>query len=108
MKPAALRPQADADLIERTRYDLEAGGAELAESFFDASIDALRAIEATPGLGSPWIGALLGLDGLRRIGIAGFPCGWIYLERQEVLDVIRLVADRQDLASALDEDAPDP
>lgn len=107
MKPAALRPQADADLVDRTRYYLEASGADLAERFFDAAIEALRAIEATPGLGSPRIGALLGLDGLRGIGIAGFPCGWIYLERREVLDIIRLVADRQDLASALDEDAPD-
>lgn len=101
MKPAALRPLAEADFTERSRYYLEAGGRELAERFFDTALAALRAIEASPGIGSPRVGELVGIDGLRHIGIDGFPCGWIYLERAELLDVIRLLADRQDLAVAL-------
>lgn len=103
MKPAALRPLAESDLIERSRYYGEAGGSQVAERFFDAAIAALRAIETSPGIGSPRVGELVGLDGLRRIGIAGFPCGWLYLERAELIDVIRLATDRQDLAAALDE-----
>jgi toxin ParE1/3/4 len=105
VKPAALRPLAETDLIERSRYYREAGGSQLAERFFDAAIAALRAIETSPRLGSPRVGELVGLDGLRRAGIDGFPCGWIYLERTELLDVIRLVADRQDIAAVLGETA---
>lgn len=101
MKPSALRPLAEADLIERSRYYGAAGGRQLAERFFEAAIAALRAIEASPGMGSPRVGELIGLDGLRRVGIEGFPCGWLYLERAELLDVIRLLADRQDLTAAL-------
>jgi toxin ParE1/3/4 len=71
------------------------------ERFFDTALAALRAIEASPGLGSPRVGELVGINGLRRIGIDGFPCGWIHLERAEFVDVIRLLADRQDLAVAL-------
>lgn len=103
MKPAALRPLAETDLIERTRHYRRAGGTDLAERFFDNAISALRAIEASPGLGSPRVGELIGLEGLRRIGVEGFPCGWLYLERASALDVIRLLADRQDLAAALAE-----
>lgn len=101
MKPAALRPLAETDLIERSRDYRQAGGSDLSERFFDAAIAAIRSIEASPGLGSPRVGELIGLDGLRRIGIEGFPCGWLYLERPKHLDVIRLLADRQDLAAAL-------
>ena len=105
MKPAALRPLAENDLIERSRYYRQAGGPPLAERFFDAAIAALRSIEANPGLGSPRVGELIDLDGLRRVGIEGFPCGWLYLERADLLDVVRLLADRQDLAGALGEPA---
>jgi toxin ParE1/3/4 len=107
VKPAALRPLAERDLIERSRYYRRAGGPPLAEQFFDAAIEALRSIEASPGLGSPRVGELIDLDGLRRIGIEGFPCGWLYLERADLLDVVRLLADRQDLAEALGEPADD-
>lgn len=105
MTPAALRPRAEQDLIERSRYYRRAGEVDLAERFFDAAIAAIRTIEASPGLGSPRVGELIGLDGLRRIAIEGFPCGWLYLERADVPDVIRLLADRQDLAAALGEAA---
>lgn len=108
MKPAALRPLAERDLIERSRFYRNAGGAAVGERFFDAAIAALRLIEATPGLGSPRVGELLGLDGLRRLGIAGFPCGWIYLERADLVDVIRLVADHQDLPAVLGQSPEDP
>lgn len=107
MKPTAIRPLAEQDLVERSRYYRRAGGPELAERFFDAAIAALRVIEASPGIGSPRVGELIGLDGLRRIGIEGFPCGWLYLVRPNFLDVIRLLADRQDLSAALGEPAGD-
>lgn len=106
MKPAALRPLAELDLVERTSHYLDAGGPPLGEKFFDAAIAALRTIEDSPGLGSPRVGELVGVDGLRRIGIAGFPRGWLYLERADVLDVIRLAADRQDLQGALGAETP--
>lgn len=97
MKPVHLRPLAEDDLVGRTHHYQQAGGADLASRFFDAALAALRAIEEMPGMGSPTIGGLIGIDGLRRVGVEGFPCGWLYLERPEVLDVIRMLADRQDL-----------
>ena len=107
MKPASIRPLAEHDLIERTQHYVTAGGRALGERFFDAAIAALHSVETSPGLGSPRVGELLDLPGLRRVGVDGFPCGWIYLERDDDLDVLRLLADRQDLADLVEtEDAP--
>lgn len=101
MKPAELRPLAGEDLVERARYYVEAGGGELGRRIFAAATDALRSAESMPGIGSPAIGELIEVPGLRRVGVAGFPCGWFYLERDDHLDVVRLLADRQHLHSLL-------
>ena len=101
MKPAALRPLAGEDLVERAQYYEETGGGELGRRFFASATDALRSAESMPGIGSPAIGELIQVPGLRRVGVAGFPCGWFYLERESHLDVVRLLADRQDLEGLL-------
>ena len=101
MKPTQLRPLAEQDLIERTRYYAAVEDAVFGERFFAQAIDALRSVEAMPGIGSPLVGELIGVDGLRRIGVTGFPCAWFYIERGEHLDVIRLLADKQDFENLL-------
>ena len=57
--------------------------------------------DADPGIGSPRVGELIDVPGLRRVGVAGFGCGWLYVERDEAIDVVRLLADPQDLGGAL-------
>lgn len=101
MKPAQLRPLAEQDLVERTRYFVTTEGAALGDRFFAEAIAAIRSVEAMPGIGSPRVGELIGVDGLRRVGVTGFPCGWFYIERGDHLDVIRLLADKQDLEELL-------
>lgn len=102
MKPAELRPLAEADLIERTRHYRDAGGPELGTRFLEAAIAAPHAIEEAPGIGSPRIGELIGVPEVRRMGVQGLPCGWLYIERPLVLDVVRLLDDRQDVAVLLE------
>lgn len=101
MKPANVRPLAGEDLVERGRYYEASGGRELGRQFFVAAIDALRSVESMPGIGSPIVGELAGVPGVRRVGVDGFPCGWFYFERKDHLDVVRLLADRQDLETLL-------
>ena len=96
-----LRPLAETDLIERVRYYRFEGGDELGERFFDTAIESLRAIARMPGTGSPRIGELCGVPGLRSYRFAGFPCGWFYFERDDYVDVVRLLANAQDLATLL-------
>ena len=101
MTPAWLRPQAEADLVERTRFYAVEAGADVAGRFFDAAIAALHAVERMPGTGSPRIGELCGVAGLRVRRVEGFPCGWFYFVLASHLDVVRLLADAQDLTAIL-------
>ena len=103
MKPAHLRPSAEADLVEAARYDAREGGLLLGERMFDAAIAALQSIERMPSMGSPRLGQLCEIPGLRSWRIAGFPMQWLYFERSEHLDVVRLVGDRQDILAILEE-----
>ena len=101
MKPAVLRPQAEQDLIDITRWYAEQGGSTLARRAFDNARKALVAVERMPGLGSPAIGETCGLSGLRHWGVEKFPLRWYYFERDGQLDVVRLLGERQDIAAIL-------
>lgn len=101
MSEVRLRPLAEADLVERTRYYRSEGGAELGGRFFDTAIEGLRAIERVPGSGSVRIGELCDVPGVRSRRLTGFPCGWFYFERVDYVDVVRLLAYAQDLATIL-------
>ncbi len=67
----------------------------------NATNAALDQIELEPGIGSPTLGKLLGIPGLRTWRVAKFPMLWCYFERADNLDVVRLLGERQDLAAIL-------
>ena len=106
MTTVRLRPLAEADLVVRTHYYRSQRGDGLGERFFDAAIEALGSIARMPGAGSPRAGELCGIPGLRVRGIDGFPCGWFYFTSADHVDVVRLLADSQDLAMILGEVEP--
>jgi len=101
LKPAHLRPRAEADLVEAARYYAQEGGLALGERMFDAAIAALEPIERMPAMGSPRLGQLCDIPGLRSWRVAGFPMQWLYFEAPDHLDVVRLVGDRQDILAIL-------
>lgn len=94
---ASLRPLAEDDLVERTRYYSAEGGTDLALQFFDAAVASLRAIEKMPNAGSPRVGELCDIPGLRVRKVAGFPVVWFYFVRSDHADVVRLLADARDV-----------
>ena len=106
MKPARLRPAAENDLTELTRWYAEQGGTALAARLFDSARAALAPIQRMPGLGSPPRAESVGVAGLRHWGVEGFPVRWFYLERDDHLDVLRLLGDRQDIAEIFASERP--
>ena len=102
MKPGVLRPQAEIDLIDITQWYAEQGGLPLAERFFQSAREAIKTIERTPGIGSPRLGQLAGVDGLRSWPLNDFPVRWFYFDRPDFVDVVRLLGERQDIAAILD------
>ena len=101
MKRAVLRPAAERDLIDATRWYAGQGGLALGAKAFDAAHVALEPVERMPGLGSPRLGNECGLPGLRQWVVGEFPMSWYCFERVDHLDVVRLLGDRQDIATIL-------
>jgi toxin ParE1/3/4 len=92
---------AEADLIGKTAHHRSAGGYKLAERFFDSALASLRSIEGIPGIGSPLVGDMCEIPGLRSCPVKGFPIHWYYFIAEDYLDVVRLLADAQDLPAIL-------
>ena len=101
MTKATLRTQANRDLSERILHYRRVGGDELGVRFFEAAQSSLRAIERSPGIGSPRLGELCEVPGLRAWPVKGFSTRWYYLIADDRLDVVRLLSDAQDLLALL-------
>ncbi len=101
MKPAVLRPQALRDQQGEVRYYRKEGGTRVAMEVAKATNDALDQVELDPGLGSPKLGKVLGIPGLRTWQVTRFPLLWCYFERADHVDVVRLLGVRQDIAAIL-------
>jgi toxin ParE1/3/4 len=101
LKPAILRPQALRDQKGEVRYYRKEGGARVAVKAVKATNSALDQIELDPGIGSPVLAKRLGIPGLRIWKVAKFSLLWCYFERGDHLDVVRLLGERQDIATIL-------
>lgn len=101
MKPAVLRPQAQRDQQGEVRYYRKEGGTRLAVKVAQATNEALDQVELEPGIGSPKLGKLLGIPGLRTWRVGKFPLWWCYFERDDHPDVVRLLGERQDILATL-------
>lgn len=102
MTRAWLRPRAEADLIERTAHYGAVGGNDLGARFFGAALAALRSVEVMPGAGSPLVSETCGVPGLRSRPVKWFPVHWYYLIAEDRLDVVRMLADAQDLPAVFE------
>jgi toxin ParE1/3/4 len=101
VKRAVLRPQANRDQRVEVRSYRQEAGAKVAVSLVTAANAALDQIELDPGMGSPVLGTTLAIQGLRTWRVSKFPLVWVYFERHDHLDVVRLLGERQDVAALL-------
>ncbi len=68
---------------------------------FDAASEALKSVARMPTIGSPRLGQLCAIPGLRSWRVDGFPLLWLYFEAEDFLDVVRLLGEWQDIAAVL-------
>ena len=103
MKPLVPRPQARQDRCSGVRHCRHIASDQVATKPVDAMQEALLQIQRQPGTGSPALGQARAVAGLRAWLVDGFsPVSW-YVEREILVDVARLVGQRQDaLATGLD------
>jgi toxin ParE1/3/4 len=104
LKSAKLRPLAEEDLVHAVSFYAGEGGAALVERMFAAAPAALKPIPGMPAMGSPRLGQLCEIAGLRSWRVAGSPFQWLYFETDDYLDVVRLLGDRQDIRAIRNDD----
>jgi toxin ParE1/3/4 len=89
LKPAVLRPQALRDQQGEVRCYGKEGGTRLAVRVAKATNEALDQVELEPGIGSPTLGKLLGIPGLRTWRVGKLPLLWCYVERGRFCHIVK-------------------
>ena len=97
VKPVIPRTRADKDVEEALEYYLENDAPEAALGFIDALEATYDQIGRHPAAGSPRYDHELNLPGLRFLPLAGFPHLVFYVEREEHVDVWRVLHGRRDV-----------
>jgi toxin ParE1/3/4 len=104
-KPVIARALARQDVENAVDYYAGEAGADIAVQFVDALKDAYHRIGVRPGTGSPRFGHELEVPGLRSRKIARFPFLIFYLERDDHIDVWRVLHNQRDFASWLNQES---
>lgn len=101
MKPSLFRPAAKQDVRDTVRYYRREAGEQVALRLVAHFERERRLLERHPGVGSLRIGQELGLARLRTWRVKGFPLLLVYVERDDYVDVIRVLGERQDVLAIL-------
>ncbi|RZS58377.1 type II toxin-antitoxin system RelE/ParE family toxin [Sphaerotilus mobilis] len=96
MTVCVWRPRAREDRKAEVRYYRLTAGPDVAERLVRALSTAQQMLLSNPAIGSPRLGQMLGITGLRTWRIEGYPMSYWYVERPGVVDIVRLVGHRLD------------
>jgi toxin ParE1/3/4 len=86
-------------------YYVDEVGLDTALAFVAELEQAVDAVLAFPGAGSPRLAELAGLPGVRAIALGKFPYLVFYTASEDAVLLLRLAHNRRDLPSVLHEDA---
>lgn len=96
-KPIVPREQANRDIEDVVAYYLNEATMAVALGFIDALEQAYTHIGRRPATGSPRYAHELNLPGLRAWPLARYPYLVFYVERQDHIDVWRVLHDQRDI-----------
>lgn len=100
-KTVVFRTAANRDVREAASYYADTADADTALRFARAINDATNAIANGPKLGSPRYAELAHLPGLRHRSLQRFPQLVFYLERDDIIQVIRVLHGARDIPATL-------
>jgi len=106
-RPIVPRQRAVRDIEEAIAWYLREGAGEPALSFIDAVEQAFERISRSPAAGSPRYARELNLPGLLSWPLARYPYLVFYVERDDHVDVWRVLAAPRDIPVSLQEAAPE-
>ena len=100
-KPTVSRDSALRDIEETVAYYLAEGSEQAAKGFVAALKQASAHIGRNPATGSPRYAHALGLHGLRSWPLKRYPQLVFYVEREEHVEIWRVLHGRRDLSEWL-------
>ena len=102
-KPVLPRELARRDVEAAVDYYVREAGPDIALNFIKALQSAHRAIAERPALGSRRYALELVLPGLRSLAVKRFPYFVFYIERDDHIDIWRVLHGRRDIPSRMRE-----
>ncbi|MCL4780946.1 MAG: type II toxin-antitoxin system RelE/ParE family toxin [Gammaproteobacteria bacterium] len=105
-KPVVARERANRDIDEAIAWYLGEHAAHAAFGFIDAVEGAFSHVSRFPSAGSPRYALELNLPGLRCWPVPGYPWLVFYLERDDHIDIWRVLHSQRDIPAWMD--VPDP
>ncbi|GAA0755454.1 type II toxin-antitoxin system RelE/ParE family toxin [Ideonella azotifigens] len=106
-RPVIPREQANRDVDEALAHYLSEDAESAALGFIDALEDAYTHIGLHPATGSPRYAHELGLPGLRTWILTAYPHLVFYIEREDHIDVWRVLHGLRDISTEMREQAGD-
>jgi toxin ParE1/3/4 len=110
-KPVARRSQAQKDIEQAADHYFAEGGAALELRFVDALQASVTQMATHPGTGSLRHANMLAMPGLRFLRMTKFPCLVFYVEREDEVDIWRVLHEQRDMPQRFwqepDSQAPD-
>jgi toxin ParE1/3/4 len=100
-KPIVRRRRADDDIETAIAYYLNEAGAEVATDFANQLEESLRTISRQPAIGSPRYGHLVQITELRHWPVKGFPYLLFYIEKENRIELARVLHSSMDIPSWL-------
>ncbi len=104
-KAVVRRIQAQKDIEQAAGHCFAEGGTALELRFIDALHAAVIRIAGNSGIGSPRCAAALAIPGLRFWRLTRFPYLIFYVERQEQVDIWRVLHEQRDIPRRFAPDA---
>ncbi len=102
-KPVVIRESVRSDIGAAISYYAQQAGEDVALGFIDSLQSAYRAIAARPAAGSPIYGHELAIPGLRHQRLKRYPYLIFYIERDDHIDVWRVLHAQRDIPARLQE-----
>ena len=106
-RPVVLRERARRDFDDAVEHYLEEAGPALAEDFTDAVEETLHHVGGSPATGSPRYAHELDIPGLRFRMAGKFPYLVLYVERDSVVEVWRILHGSRDIPARMREPGED-
>lgn len=100
-KPVVTRYKADDDIDETFEYYLSEAGPDVAEAFINEYELATSHLTQFPLSGSPLVGHTLGIEDLRQWSLSRFPYFIYYFDRENFVEVWRVLHGHRDVATQL-------